>query len=293
MVDQFPRILGLRLRVGRRDILAGALSLALIGCRDKEKELSAKLGPAFDELMPLTERDSKQVRDGLPQAATVIVKHLDDDPGSDVEGVKRALSKSREEVKDLAFSKITFYAFASPKGVVLRSEAETDLAAGNSLSDAIPETKKLFGDGAAQVETYGYMQGLRGVNNGNELQWILGAPVKGQDGKALGAVVAGWSLRLYARYLEENLKTHLEKQNQDKALPLAYVFIVKANKAYGGPDAPDVNAAALGDLDLASKVKDTPFETTHEVEGRRFLIAARKAPALGDDVIVAIMMSAI
>jgi hypothetical protein len=279
----------------RRQLLAAASAagIFLVACRDKEKELSAKLGPAFDELLPLTERDTKQVRDGVPEVAKVIVKHLDDDPGSDVEGVKRALMKSREEVKDLAFSKITFFVFAAPTGVVLRSEAETDLAAGSSLTDAVPDTKKLFGDGGAPVETFGFMQGLRGVNQGNELQWIVASPTKAKDGKQLGAVVAGWSLRLYARYLEDNLKTHLEKSSEEKALPLAYVFLVKGNKAYGGPEAPDVNAAALGELDLASKVKDGLFETVQEVEGRRFVISAKKAPALADDVYLAIMMSAV
>lgn len=277
-------------------LTAMPLSLGVTGCQDKDKELAALIGPALGELIPLTERDATQVREGVPKTAEVIVKHLDTDPAADVEGLKRALTKTREEVKELAFSKVTFFAFVGTDGKVLRSEAETDLAAGNSLTAAIADTKPLVeGEGKA-VETFGYMEGLRGVNKGNQLQWVLGAPVKHKDGKLVGAVIAGWSLRLYAKYLDTHFKQALEKAKEDpsKPNPLAYVFVVKGKMAYGGPDAPDVNATALGELDLASKVKgDELFQTTLEIEERKFLIGVRKAPALGEDLFVAAMLSSV
>jgi hypothetical protein len=269
---------------------------ALTACQDKDKELEKLLAPALADLLPLTERDSKQVRDGVPAAAEVIVKHIDTDPGADAEGLKRALTKAREEVKDLAFSKITFFAFVGTDGNVLRSEAETDLAVGNSLTKAIADTKKLLEKDSGVLETFGYMEGLRGVNKGNELQWLVGAPVKHKDGQLVGAVIAGWSLRLYAKYLDAHFKQALEKQKEDpsKPNPLAYVFVVKGKMAYGGPDAPDVNATVLGELDLPSKVNgDELFQTSLEIETRKFLIGARKAPALGDDLYVVAMLSAV
>ncbi len=290
-------------RFDRRGLVRGSLALGALaavgipslgGCQNKQKQLEGLAGPALAELLPLLERDSKQVRDGLPKAAEVIVKHIDVDPGADVEGLKRALVRTREEVKELAFSKITFFAFMGPDGKVLRSEAETDLAAGNSLTDAIPEAKKVFDAGATMIELYGHMDGLRGVNQGNQLQWVLTAPVKHEGGKVVGALVAGWSLRLYAKYLDTHFLQALEKQKKDpeKPNPLAYVYIVKGKMAFGGPESPDVNATMLGELDLPSKVKgEELFEATQEVEGRTFLVGARKTPILGEDVFVAAMLS--
>jgi hypothetical protein len=288
--------------IDRRDFLRWAAASGFVissglstACEDKDKELAKKIGPSLEELLPLTVRDTKQVRDGLPKAAEQIVKRLDSDPAADVEGLKRALTKTREEVKELAFSKITFFAFVSPKGVVLRSEAETDLAAGNSLTDAIPDTKKVLEKDAKMLETFGYMEGLRGVNKGNQLQWLLAAPVR-REGETVGALVAGWSLRLYARYLDTHFKQALEKKKEapDKPNPLAYVFVVKGKKAYGGPDAPDVNMTSIGELDLPSKVEgDALFQTELEVEERKFLVGARKAPALGDDMFIAAMLSSV
>lgn len=281
--------------LGLAALIALPLGLGLTGCQNKDKELAALVGPTLAELLPLTERDSTQVREGVPKAAEVIVKHLDTDPSADVEGLKRTLTKTREEVKELAFSKVTFFAFVGTDGKVLRSEAETDLAAGNSLTAAIADTKQLVGDGAKALETFGYMEGLRGVNKGNQLQWVVGSPVN-KDGKQVGAIVAGWSLRLYAKYLDAHFKQALEKTKEDpsKPNPLAYVFVVKGKMAYGGPDAPDVNATALGELDLPSKVKgDELYQTTLEIEERKFLIGARKAPALGEDLFVVAMLSAV
>lgn len=275
-------------------LLSGATTFGgLAGCRDKAKEYKAQLGPLLEEILPLIERDTAQVREGLPKAAAQIVKRLDTDPASDAEGLKRALTTTREEVKELAFSKVTFFAFVAPNGDVLRSEAETDLAAGNSLTKAIPETEKLFKDGAGLLDTFGHMDGLRGVNQGNQLQWVLGMPVV-KDGKLIGALIAGWSLRLYAKYLETNFIQALEKKKEDptKANPLAYVYIVKGKMAYGGPHAPDVNATMLGELDLPSLVKgDALYEASKEVEERSFIIGARRAPKLGDDICIAAMLS--
>ena len=283
--------------IQRRELILVALTAAICAsaCDDKEKVYAAQIGPIMEELLPLTERDTKQVREGLPKAAESIVKHLDSDPAADAEGLKRALTKTREEVKELAFSKITFFAFVGPDGVVLRSEAETDLAVGNSLTKAIEGTKKLVEKDGEAVETFGYMEGLRGVNKGNQLQWVVGVPVR-KDGKLLGALIAGWSLRLYAKYLDTHFVQALEKKKEDptKANPLSYVFLVKGKKAYGSAVAPDVNATMLGELDLPSKVKgDQMFELANEVEERRFLIRARRAPALGEDIFIAIMLSAV
>jgi hypothetical protein len=268
---------------------------ALSGCRNKEEELKGKLLPALDEVMPLIDRDTKQVRDGLPKGAALMARHLDEDPGSDLEGVKRAIESGRAGVDELEVAKSTFFVFVAPDGIVLRGQTEPDLPAGKSLTDAVPDAKKFLSKDAGLVEVWGYMKGLRGVNKGGDLQWIVGHPVKSKEGALLGAFVTGWSLRKYAEYLENHVKIHMTKTAAEptKPIPLVYVFIVKGNAAFGGPVTPEENATAVAELGLVDKVKGGSYEAALQLDGRRFLLAARPAPAMGDDVAIALLMSPI
>ncbi len=277
----------------RRILLVLSLLLVTVGCRDKEKEVQEKIVPALEEATPLIERDTKQVREGLPKGAALLTKHLDADPGSDLEGVKRAIDSARAGTDELVVAKSTFFAFVGDNGVVLRSESEPDLPAGKSLIEAIPEAKKFLSPDAGLVEVWGYMEGLRGVNKGGDMQWVVGHPVKSADGKLLGAFITGWSLRLYAKYLEDHIQIHLKKGMPDPAKPppLAYVFIVKGDKAFGGPVTPDENAEAIGALGLVDKTKNGIYQQSLELDGRNFFIAAMAAPAMGSDVVIVLMMS--
>ena len=271
------------------------LALLLLGaCRDKEKMAAEKAGPAIERLLPIIERDTKQVREGLPEGAAVLVKLLDNDPGSDPTGLLRALKKARAAVKKLEFAKSTFFAFVGPDGTVLRSNADTDLAAGESLVKEVPGVKKMLDAKAGLVETFGYLHGFRGVQKGGDEQWIAGYPVVSNEGKLLGVFVSGWSLRLYAKYLQGNSRVHLESLREDKTkpIPLLYVFVARGDKAWGGPVTPDVNAQALAKLDLPSKAKgDSTYQSIVKLEGRSFALAARAAPKLGSGVVIVIMVS--
>ena len=262
------------------------------GCKNDDKIGQQKADAALERMLPLVARDTKQVRDGLPTGAVELGKLLPRDPGADLEGLRRALQKARSSVRDLAYAKSTFFIFVDTAGVVQRSEGEPDLAAGKSLLQAVPETKKLADPAADLVELYGYMEGLRGVNKGSDLQWMVGHPVMVDD-KLVGSFVTGFSLRLYAKFLEDDLRFQLsqEQEKTTKAIPLMYVFIVRGDGAYGAPITPDVNADALVKLELPAKVASGPYAGALDVEGRHFVVAARPCPELGDGVGLAIMLS--
>lgn len=282
-------------RLSRRAL--GALlvvaAVAGTGCRDKTKEVEAKAMPAVDALLPLVERDTKQIRDGLPKGAEILAKHLDSEPADDREGVRRALEKARAGVSELAVAKGTFFIFVAPSGVVLRGESDPDLAADQSLVEAIPGAKAILQKDAGLTETWGYMEGLRGVNKGGDKQWVIGHPVVA-DGELRGAFVTGWSLRSYAKVLEIALQGHLAKVQEDpkKSPPLFYAFVLKGDEAFGAPVTPEENMKALGELGIVEAVKGGgSFLKTVEIDGRTFVVAAKAAPALGDDVAVAVMLS--
>jgi hypothetical protein len=139
------------------------------------------------------------------------------------------------------------------------------------------------------------MDALRGVKRGPDVAWVVAMGVPGaDDGKARGIYLTGWSMRLYARGLEAQVRSKMgdiSKERGDKTVPLAYAYVVKGKVAYGDPDAPDVNAEKLVELDVVAKSQGGDFKTHLEIEGRVFGVAARKCPALGDDAAIAIVAS--
>lgn len=276
-------------------VLLTALLVVLGGCKDDKRTLEPLVEPSFKVIKPLIERDTKQIRDGLPEGAELLGKLLDEDPGADVQGLKRALAKARAGVHDLVVAKGTFFIFVEPKGTILRSDAEQDLAAGESLTESIPDAKKIFAAGAGLTEVWGYCAGLRGVQKGGDLQWVVGAQVKDEAGKVKGAYVTGWSLRKYAEYLENHVRDHLNqvRKSKTKPIPLVYVFIIKGKQAFGGPVTPDVNAKGVGDLDLGSKCADGRYQTKISLEEREFMVVAQREPTMGPDVAIALLFSAL
>jgi hypothetical protein len=139
------------------------------------------------------------------------------------------------------------------------------------------------------------VQGLRGFETGADMQWLVGAPVQGKDGKLKGAFVTGWSLRKYANYLEEHARRHLTQSAEDpeKPIELLYVLLVKGDKAFSGGMTPEVNVAAVAKLDLVKQSASGTYSTKVTVEGREFVVAARRAPVLAEDVAVVVMISAV
>ena len=272
-----------------------ALAAPLLGgCQERQKDAVEAATKALEATIPLVERDTKQVRDGMPPGAKLLAKHLDEDPGGDPEGLRRAIKKARAGTHELAVAKSSFFIFVDPAGMVLRSEADPDLAAGKSLFKAVPSAKKMLEAKDKPHETFGFMHGLRGVEKGDDEQWIVGSQVS-SGGKVTGAFVSGWSLRHYANYLEALTRLEMKKHVKDptKAPPLSYVFVIKGARAYGGPVTPDSNAKIVAEMMIPEKLKDGTFTGETVLEERTFTVIGRPIPALGDDAAAAIMVSAI
>lgn len=273
-------------------VLVALLTLLLGGCKDRQKDAVVDANKSLDAVLPLVERDTKQVREGVPEGAKVLGKHLDKDPGSVPEGLRRTLVMTRAGVDNLVVAKSNFFVFVAPDGVVQRGESDPDLAVGESLFKAIPAAKALMKPSDKAVEVFGFMHGLRGVQNGDDLQWVVGSPVI-SDGKVIGAFVSGWSLRHYANVLEGLIRIELRKVAKDpgKAIPLAYMFVVKGGHAYGAAVTPDDNAKVVGEMDIPNNMKDGKFSKTIDLGDRIFTVLGRPLPSLGDDTAAALMVS--
>jgi hypothetical protein len=270
--------------------------VALAGCEDKGKISEQQAVDAAVKLVPVVKDAAEQVRRGLPLGAKKLGTLVDADPGANLVGLQKNIQISRSSVPDLDRAKSTFFSFADPSGVVLRSEVDPDLLAGKSVFAAFPPLKKATEASSGVVEVYGEMQEMRGVKNGPDLQWVLAHPVAAPDGAVKGVFVTGWSFRVFANYLEGTVNRVLFESSQEdskkkKTVPLVYVFAIKGTKAYGGPVTPDVNAEAVEKLDLIGKTGAGPYRGTIDITGRTFGVAAHRTPELGDDAAVAVILS--
>ena len=276
---------------GWAPLLLGALLLLLGGCDERHKQAIIAANKALDAVLPLVDRDTKQLREGVPEGAKVLGKHLDSDPGAVPEGLRRTMVMTRAGVRNLVAAKSNFFIFVAPDGEVLRGESDPDLAVGESLFKAIPEAKTMLQAGDTAVEVFGVMHGLRGVQHGDDLQWVLGSPVR-TNGKITGLFVSGWSLRHYANIMEGQVRIEMDKARKDpnKAAPLVYFFIVKGSRAYGAAVTDDLNTKVVRDMDIVKNMKDGKFQQDAELDGHVFTVIGRPLPPLGEDAAAALMV---
>jgi hypothetical protein len=267
---------------------------AISGCEDSGKIAQEKSVKEVAKLLSIVKEDVDQMRHGLPEGAAKLGKLLEPDPGANLAALQKAIQTARAQVKELDLSKGTFFSFADPSGVVLRSEADPDTLAGKSVVAAFPALKKALEPTSGVVEAFGEMSEMRGVRTGADAQWVLAHPVKDGDGHLTGMFVTGWSFRRFAYHLEEMAKRHLvddAQRDEKKRVPLIYVFALKGKKAYGAPVTPDVNADAVEKLDLVAKTAGGPAAGVVDITGRAFGYAAQRTPDLADDAGIAVIMS--
>jgi hypothetical protein len=273
--------------------VAGLLP-TLVACDDSTKRSEQAAVATLAQVSPLIDKDMAAIREGLPDGAKLLATELPTDASSDLKGTQEAIKRTREHTDKLRLAKSTFFVLTSPDGVVIRSENDPDRLVDKNVFTAFPDLKKAADPKSDVVEAFGQMDEMRGVKKGDDMEWVLSAPVVGKDGKLRGTFTSGWSFRLYAYYLEQQAKRYLDDQaktSSDHKIPVMYVYIVKGPKAYGAPDTPDPNAEAVGKLDLGSKVKSGSYKTHADITGRVFGVAADPAKGLGDDAAIVVVTS--
>lgn len=270
-----------------------ASAVGALGCDDSGKKSEVVAVECLDILVPLVDRDAGQVRKGVPEGVKLMQKKLPADPAGSVQELQKAIKDTRGAVDDLSFAKVTFFAFASPEGVVIRNETDPDRLVEQNVFKAFPGLDKAKDPKAGVVEAYGKMEAVRGVKKGEDIAWIVAQGIE-VDGQTKGVLVTGWSMRLYIRVLEQQLVAKLTEKVKEKGqnnVPVAYVFIVKGTEAFGDPDRADELTATITKLDVLAKTGGGDFKAAQEIEKRQFGIAARRVPALGDDAAIVVAAS--
>lgn len=287
-------------------IVAGALT----ACDDAAETSRTKAAEHVTWLVEKTESDVAEVRKGLPKGADAVAarwqKKLPADAGAGDAGAKQAtptlsvtdsraiLERARADVQDLRVAKSTFFALAHPEGRVISGAEEPDRLAGEDLFEAFPA---LAGAKTKYVETRGSLRAARGVEGRPDGQWVAGAPVRA-SGELLGLYVTGWAWSSYAYRLEtalrSDLKTAAQKPEAKGKVPLAYVFVLVGKDVFASRLTPAVNADELKKRDALSKATGKGAHSEKlEITGREYGLAVQRAPALGEDVAIAVLRSEI
>lgn len=272
---------------------SAALILASSACESTGEE-SVKLALAHAKsLVTIANQDVAEVRSGLPAGAEIIAKLWSEGPdlAADPESAREALTEAHNKVQDLRVAKSTFFALASPDGIVVRNDREQDLMAGKPLFASFPTLAKAL-DGS-YVEALGSMPEAHGVKGKPDAEWLAARGVRVGDG-VRGLYVTGWAWSSYAYRLEFALRGRLKNELTGTRgnLPLIYVFVVVGNDVYGSPESPEVNAQAIAERrPLDHLTPDGTFSTLLEVTNRPFALGAHVAPELGSKVALAVLRS--
>jgi hypothetical protein len=135
------------------------------------------------------------------------------------------------------------------------------------------------------------------ANAAPDRDWIAAIGVKKDDGKVGGIFVTGWSYRLFARHLYDELKRDIyaeaEKNDTPDKIPVFYVALFDGSGVYAAPGTPAVDEQTLRDLDLVSKTANGPYQAQATITDRGFGIAAARSPRLGKDAGIAVLRSEI
>jgi hypothetical protein len=128
---------------------------------------------------------------------------------------------------------------------------------------------------------------------------VIATPIRDAASVVRGMFVSGWSFRRFAYHLEEALKhdfvTEALRAGASRTkLPLVYVFLFAGSRSYGAPVTPLLNSETLDGLGLVVKTEGgVVFHRQLEITGRRYGLAARRAPKMGPDIGVAVLRSEI
>lgn len=266
--------------------------LSLGGCKDKGKESAAKASTDVGVLAEQADKDVAEVERGLPDGAKKLASLWAGgaDPRGDVQGVRKALIDVRRQVPDLNVAKSTFFALADEKGVAIRNDLDEDVMAGMNLGQLFPDLMKAQND---YVAFQGAFPGPPG-KSGPDKDWIAATPVK-SDGKTVGIYLTGWTYRLFARHLQEVLKSKMSESLRSSGdtgkMPIFYIGVFDKSGVYTAPFTPVVNEKALAEENLVDKTASGAFQGTINITDRDFGYAAKRVAKMGAETGIVVLRS--
>jgi hypothetical protein len=162
--------------------------------------------------------------------------------------------------------------------------------AGMNLGQLFPDLAKAQND---YVAFQGAFPGPPG-KNGPDKDWIAATPVK-SDGKTVGIYLTGWTYRLFARHLQEVLKSKLSESLRSSGdtgkMPIFYIGVFDKSGVYTAPFTPPVNEKALADENLVDKTTSGSAQGTINITERDFGYAAKRVAKMGPETGIVVLRS--
>lgn len=284
----------MRRRLARRALLGCFFLLSLpvtLACEESGKKSADRARTHVQDLVVASKSDVEEIRVGLPQGASQLVPLFKEanPERPDPQSARDALAHARAKVQDLRVAKSTFFALATEDGTILRSDGETDEMAEKNAFIAYPALKQAR---SGYVETEGSMKEAAGVRGREDAQWVAGTPVQ-LEGVTKGLYITGWSWSAYAYRLETSIRSSvLGATKEGDKVPLLYVYVLAGGSIFGAPISPMINAEAIMKLSPLQHAQGTDvFSKALEIDGRSFGVGVMRAPALGENVAIAVLRS--
>lgn len=286
----------------RRAFLLAAIPCALVlaGCKSKaQRQAEIAVGDADRLGKIVADRHVDALSRALPKAADALAAKLGDkaDVHADTAALGAAFVDARNKTDDLRSAKRSYYVITDDKGEIAWVDDDNWLVVGRKLAATFAPVKQVL-EGAP----YATGSGRYGGAAEDALSFVEAAPIKKAD-KTVGALVAVWEAHEAAEDLQRQLATELAmksvqpktrvKPKDKRALQLdapdVWVAVFHGKNVYFQEDAPQPLEDATKALDLAGKTSGGAWHGTYDVMNKGWGAAAKRLPALGPDVGVAVL----
>ncbi|GAC1351365.1 MAG: hypothetical protein NVSMB1_03680 [Polyangiales bacterium] len=282
--------------------LSVVMALSLGGCKSKaQKQAELALADLATLDATIAHRHIDSLARALPNAARDL--GVGAKPGLDLHVSGATLGASfvtaRDKTDELRSAKRSYYMITDAQAEVVFVDDDAWTVVGRKLALGFPIVKETI-DGAA---LFGRGSGRYGGASEDSRTFVEVAKINDASGKTLGALVAAWEAHDAATDLQRQLSTALamktaipqKRVKQKDRLKIAldtpelWVAIFDGSHLFLEEDAPQALLDAINALQLVNKTATGPWSDTFEVSNHAWGGAAKRVPALGAEVGVAVV----
>ncbi|MBI2394954.1 MAG: hypothetical protein HYV09_35620 [Deltaproteobacteria bacterium] len=291
----------------RRSFLLASAALttsALPGCKSKaQKQAEAAVADIARIERLVADRHVDSLARALPIAATALGAKIDKPIGpEEAKTIGPAFDELRNKSDDLRSAKRSYFAITDPAGEIVWVDDTTWVVVGRKLAVAFPASAEV----AAGKKPYAAGSGRYGGASPEALTFFEVAPIvhrlEGGDTR-VGLLVAAWEVHEVAEDLQRQLQTDLamktvkpkvrakQKDKYQLALDTPDLWVAVFGKDFiwlqeGAPQQLEDGAKAIG---LHAKTAAGPWSGTFDVMNKSWGGAAKRLPALGPDIGLAVL----
>lgn len=284
----------------RSFLLAGAALGLSVGCKSKAQKQAEAAIPDLARIEKLvSDRHVDSLARALPIAATALAEKVDKGIGlEEAKVLGPAFVKLLEKSDDLRSAKRSYYALTDVNGDIVWVDDTNWVVVGRKFAVAFPDAKEIL----AGKKRFAAGPGRYGGAEPEALTLFETAPIAKGDA-VVGLLVSGWEVHEIAEDLQRQLQTDLAmktvkpktrakpKDKYQLALDTPDLWVAVFGKDFvwlqeGVPQPLEDGVKGLG---LHGKTANGQWTGTFDVLNRGWGAAAKRIPALGPDMGLAVL----